>query len=317
MLKKTFFAMTAALLLSVGTVVAQDSSAPATGGVAGGSEDAENVMPGIKLRGTKAIANNDAGAEKDADKARKVPIITVVSGLPEGDLGGVPPEGGPGDPPKDPPPPESDEDPTPEDDDTPKFFGEPVSGKFDIIMDRSGSMSSSDAGSGPIEDVNGGIISTPNRIQRVKAEATKLLNQLSETDEFALQSFGGGVQEQVYYEALVKADSSGIQQGLQFIQDMHASGHTPAYSALKIGCTQYGNDLDKMFFLCDGQPNSDMGAPGNNGRPAAIIADFPAWYASLKAAGCQLVCIHIGNSGAAEQFMLALAGAGNGIYVKR
>lgn len=307
MLKAPLVALTAALSIFVTNTHAQGSVQSNT--------DAESHLPALKIRGTTAIAENDANAERDADKARRAPVITVVIDLNDFSVSEITPERD-DDVPNDPPPPESDEDPNPEDDDTPRFYGEPVSGSFNLVMDRSGSMGTADAEAGPIEDSNGGIITNPNRLQRVKAEATKLLQQLSESDRFALQSFGGG-QEQMYYSDLVVANSAGIQQGLQFIQDMQADGHTPAYSALKIACTQYGTELDKIFFLCDGAPNSDQGAPGGNGNVANILADFPTWYAQLKANGCQLVCVHVGNSGAAETFMRALAAAGSGIYIKR
>jgi hypothetical protein len=217
---------------------------------------------------------------------------------------------------EDDPPEEPDEEPPVEDEEPPTFFGEPVSGNFVFCLDRSGSMGAVDSGSGPIEDANGGIIASPNRIVIVKSEATKVLNQLSENDEFAIVSFGAGP-EWSWYQSRVPATASNISTAVQEIAQLQAYGATPAYSALKKSCELYndGDGLDKIYFLCDGSPNSDSGAPGGNGNASAILAAFPQWWqAGPATSDCSMVCVHIGTSGAAGQFMQALANLTGGIY---
>lgn len=220
------------------------------------------------------------------------------------------------DEPEDEPPEEPAEEPPVEDDEPPTFFGEPVSGNFVFCLDRSGSMGASDAGSGPIEDANGGIIANPSRIVIVKAECIKVLTQLSEDDEFAIVTFGAGP-EWTWYPARLPASGGNVQTAVGEVNGMQASGATPAYTALKKSCTLYndGDGLDKLYFLCDGSPNSDSQAPGGNGSASVILADFPQWWQGGPGANdCTLVCVHIGTSGAAGQFMQALAALAGGIY---
>ncbi len=216
------------------------------------------------------------------------------------------------------PPPESDIDGPPEEileepptevEEPPTFFGEPVSGNFVWVLDRSGSMSAADSGSGPIEGAGGNIMVNPNRIQVVKSECTRVLMQLKEEDMFAIISFGGGP-DVSWYEALVYATGANKTQGINTVNAMIASGMTPAYPALQRACQQYGTELDKMYFLCDGGPNQ-------GGNAAQILADFPNWYSGLREAGCELVCVHIGNSGAAASFMQALANGNGGTYIHK
>jgi hypothetical protein len=207
------------------------------------------------------------------------------------------------------PPEEILEEPPTEIDEPPTFFGEPVSGNFVWVLDRSGSMSMADSGSGPIEDANGNILVSPNRMQIVKSECIRVLTQLREEDQFAIISFGANP-DVTYYQALVPATSGNVQQGIATVNALVASGMTPAYPALLRACQQYGTELDKMYFLCDGGPNQGGGA-------AQILADFPGWYQGLRDAGCELVCVHIGNSGSAASFMQALANQNGGTYIHK
>jgi len=192
----------------------------------------------------------------------------------------------------------------------PTFFGEPVSGKFVWVLDRSGSMGAIDSGSGPIEDAGGGIITNPNRIQIVKSECIRVLSQLSEDDWFAIVSFGWNP-DVSYYPEMVPAVSGNKASGINTVTQLVANGGTPAYPALQRACTQYNeHDLNKIYFLCDGGPNVGGGAP-------QILADFPGWFQSQRDRGCELVCVHIGDSGAAAQFMQALANGNGGTYIHK
>ena len=192
----------------------------------------------------------------------------------------------------------------------PTFFGEPVSGKFVWVLDLSGSMGITDSGSGPIESPDGTIFTNPNRIQVVKSECIRVLNMLTEDDWFAIISFGGNP-DVSYYPEMVPGTAGNKQAAISNIQALVASGATPAYPALQRACTQYNeHDLDKIYFLCDGSPNLGGGAP-------QILADFPGWFQSQKDRGCELVCVHIGDSGAAAQFMQALANGNGGTYIHK
>jgi hypothetical protein len=188
----------------------------------------------------------------------------------------------------------------------PQFFGESVSGKFVWCLDRSGSMSIADSGSGPIEGSDGSIISSPNRILIVKTECIKVLQQLSEEDKFAIVTFGGNP-DHTWYADMKDATASNKTDAINFVNAMVASGWTPAFHALELSC-QYDIDLNKLFFLCDGEPNA-------GGAASAILAAFPNWF--QRYTDCTLVCVHIGTSGGAAAFMQALAAGNNGVYIHK
>jgi|GEM_PF-2450250 len=227
----------------------------------------------------------------------------------------------------------------------PMFFGEPVVGNFILVLDRSGSMGSQDLAGCPVFDENGNVISNPSRIQAVQTEATKLLNSLTEENEFAIVTFGGGTSSssrstsgsssstrgcgpyaprpapQVVdgpqsgngsveaYGARVTATSGNKQQGVTVVSAMRALGPTPLYNALNTACSRFGTDIDKLFVLTDGRPNV-------TGDAAAILRDFPGWYEGMKTFGCEIVCLHIGNGTEGTTFLEALASSGGGRYIK-
>lgn len=220
--------------------------------------------------------------------------------------------GGAEEPPIEPPVPE----PPVEEEEPPTFFGEPVKGNFVWVLDRSGSMQIADSGSGPIEDWNGNVISQPSRMTVMKSECVKVISRLKADDKFAIVTFGDNP-EWTWFNALVAANDGNKAAATNFIINMQANGWTPAYTALKKGCTLYGTDLDKFFFLSDGSPNYDSGAPGGYGGPSAILSAFPGWYSSLKINGCDLVCIHMGSDMGAGAFMQDLANQNGGTYIKK
>lgn len=201
------------------------------------------------------------------------------------------------------------EEPPQENPDPGDFWGEPVFGRIVWVLDRSGSMGVSDSGAGPIEMPDGSNIANPNRLQVVKAETIRTISSLSEDDEFALVTFGASPDVD-YSPAMAKATAGNKQEGISKVQSMVASGGTPAYPALQRACSQYGAELTKFFFLSDGAPNVGGGAP-------QILADFPTWYQPLRDNNCSLVCILVGNSGAAAQFMQTLANQNGGTYITR
>lgn len=255
----------------------------------------------------------------ETDKPARAPRIVLPAdpsapaAPPPGGGPGTPPvEDDPNAPPVEPPVP----DPPVEEEDPPTFFGEPVSGNFVWCLDRSGSMGIADSGSGPIEDWNGNVVSNPNRITVVKSECIKVLGLLKEEDEFAITSFGDNP-EWTWFNARVPATDGNKQSAINFVRNMQAYGWTPAYTALMKACTMYGTDLDKLYFLCDGSPNYDSGAPGGYGGPSTILSAFPGWFSGLKAQGCELVCVCIGSDYGAAQFMQDLANQNGGTYIKK
>ena len=189
----------------------------------------------------------------------------------------------------------------------PTFFGEPVSGNFLWCLDRSSSMSIADNGSGPIEDENGNALNLPSRIQVVKAECIRVLRQLKADDRFAIVHFGDSVTS---FRELVSGSDGNKMEAVTEVSALMAAGGTAAHDALKIVCEQFGTEIDKIFFLCDGSPNK-------GGTAAQILQDFPIWFKAKRDAGCQLVCIHIGGDSYAASFMQALAAENGGTLIHK
>ncbi len=279
-------------------------------GLAQGLE-AQNKTPEIRRESDQG-KNDDKGAKpfrlvlpkKQGSPSKKVNTPPVTTGFPPVQK-------------KSPEPPREQEPrdpPVVAEGDAPPFFGEPVVGNFVFVLDRSGSMSSTL--STPIEDWNGNVVSRPSFLRTVKAEAIRVISGLTEDNEFAVVTFGGGP-EWTWYDSRIKATEGNKQAAINEIQKMRASGSTPAYTALKKACTLYGTDLHKIFFLCDGGPNSDSGAPGGYGGASKILSHFPQWYEHLRANGCELVCIQIGGSSAAKKFMKDLANQNSGKYIQK
>src|SRR5690606_33024788 len=160
----------------------------------------------------------------------------------------------------------------------PTFFGEPVNGNFIWCLDRSGSMGVRDSGSGPIEDENGNTVSQPSRIQVVKSECIKVIRQLTDDDQFAIVTFASSVTN---FQDLVFATDGNKTDAIQMVSSMYASGMTAAHDALMISCQNYGTDIDKLYFLCDGGPNV-------TGSSSQILQNFPNWFGPKKDAGCTL-----------------------------
>lgn len=230
----------------------------------------------------------------------------------------------------------------------PSFFGEPVTGNFILVLDRSGSMGSQDLAGCPVFDENGNIIANPSRIQTVQTEATKLINSISSEHEFAIVTFGGnqagggrsaggaGASQPVTrgcgpytprprprvvdgpqsgngtvtaYGARVTGTQANKQRAASTIGAMRAVGPTPLYNALRTACTRFGTDIDKLFVLTDGNPNV-------TGNTSDILRDFPGWYSGMQTFGCETVALHIGNAQEGTEFLQSLAQLGGGKYIK-
>jgi len=184
--------------------------------------------------------------------------------------------------PPDPPPPE----------DPPTYYGEPVQGKFAFVLDASGSMYGS-------------------RIATVRAETTATIGDLTEDDEFDCVAFGDQFGSAQYYSkfmwgTLLPGSEGNKSSAISWVNgpSTNPGGGTPSYACLKRSCEVYPADLDKMFFLSDGYPNT-------SGSSSQILADFPGWWA--KFTDCELICVCIGGGGAS--FMQQLAALAGGSYI--
>jgi len=191
------------------------------------------------------------------------------------------------------------------------FFGEQVSGRFIWCIDRSHSMGEMDSGASPVE-MGGTTISNPSRLQIAKAEAIRAINQLVETDEFAVVNFGGcpGISA---YTSMKKANDANKQAGISGINQLVAFGFTPIHGGLKKAAqtSTYGYEVDALFFLSDGLPTYGPGA-------AQVLIDFPTWYFEKREYGCKLHVIHIGQaSGPGADFMQQLAAANGGTFLHK
>lgn len=214
-----------------------------------------------------------------------------------------PPEPGPPPPPppnpappsegEDMPPSETPPDPPPPED-PPTYYGEPVQGKFAFLLDASGSMGGS-------------------RIATVRAETTATIGDLTDDDEFDCVAYGSQYPQNQDYSvfmwgSLLPGTSSNKSAAISWVNgpSTNPGGGTPTYACLQASCTLYPADLTKMFLLTDGGPNV-------SGSAAQILADFPSWW--TKFSETDLICICIGGSGTAQQFMQQLAALAGGTYI--
>jgi hypothetical protein len=268
---------------------------------AGMTASAQGIGNGAKASGANTTAEK-ASEKGDLPSPPSKIVIPSLGGSTTSNFQTIPDEAE-----TDGPPVEIDD--NPEEDEPPTFFGEPAEGTFVWCLDRSGSMSTHDPGTGAIEYSGGQLITNPTRLQVMKFETISVLEKLSEKDEFAIVHFGG-CPTVTYYQALVKANEANRQQGINQVNALTAYGSTPAKPALNKATHQYGALLDKIFFLCDGEPNLQ-------GTAQEILADFPNWYDPIRANGCEFVSILIGNSGPAEEFMTAIANVAGGTFIRR
>ncbi len=201
----------------------------------------------------------------------------------------TPPSEGPDVPPTETPP----SPPPPED--PPTYYDEPVAGKFVFLLDSSGSMYGS-------------------RIASVRQETCAVIDQLTDTDEFDCNTYGDQHGYPTYtkfmWGSLQPATAGNRTAAQSWVNgpSTNPGGGTPTYACLKTSCQVYPADLNKMFLLTDGYPNT-------SGSSSQILADFPGWW--TKFTDCTLVCICIGGVSSAQQFMQQLAAQAGGTYIQR
>ncbi len=246
--------------------------------------------------GKASITSPDTHKDKTHDRPMGNPVLKVpgpAGGTPGGEGGTSPPviidtppaEG------EDIPPTEMPPDGPPAEE-PPPYYGEPVSGKFVFVLDASGSMAGS-------------------KVASLRAETTGVINLLVEDDELDCvaygDQFGAGASYSKYlWEGLLPATDGNKSAAANWVNGpaLNPGGGTPTYAALKKACVTYPSDLNKMFLVTDGYPNT-------SGSAQQILADFPGWWTKFD--DCELVCICIGGGGAS--FMQSLASVAGGTYV--
>jgi hypothetical protein len=248
--------------------------------------------------GTSTLSSKDANKTDAHDR----PIGGVNIKLPPPATSTTPPSEPPPPPPPPPPPapPSEGEDlppmetppdpPPPED--PPTYYGEPVQGKFAFLLDASGSMGGS-------------------RIATLRAETTGTIGDLTEDDEFDCVAYGSQFPSSQDYSVflwgtLLPATEGNKSSAISWVNGSatNPGGGTPTYACLKKSCQVYPSDLDKMFLITDGYPNT-------SGSSSQILADFPGWWAKFE--DCELIAVCIGGGGAS--FMQQLAALAGGTYI--
>jgi len=194
----------------------------------------------------------------------------------------------------------------------PTFFGVTVGGRSVFVLDRSGSMGLAATGIGAIEDHNDQIISSPTRMQVLKAEVCRTLNNMSEGDYFGLISFGS-YPNTTAEPFMLEATPSNIKTVMGKVQALIPAGATPTKAALDLAMRQYGSEINSMFLLSDGLPTGT-----GHQSPSEILTWFPTAFAPMAANGCQFVSIHMGpQDDGGMQFMQGLANSVDGMFQHR
>lgn len=192
----------------------------------------------------------------------------------------------------------------------PTFFGEPVIGRVVFVLDRSASMGQPAAGISAIEDHNDRIISTPTRMQVVKAEVSRALMGMTAGNYFGIITFGGYPTTSAD-PFLLEATSTNVAAAVNKVQLMAANGPTPTLTALDLATRQYGSELNTLFLMSDGLPNCGQEAP-------VVLGAFPTKFEPLAKMGCRFVAVHMGpTEDGGMEFMQQLANSVDGTFQHR
>lgn len=191
----------------------------------------------------------------------------------------------------------------------PTFFGVSVGSLVAFCLDRSGSMGTPAEGVGAIEDHNGATISSPSRLQVMKAEVIKVLNGLQPTDKYGIVSFGS-YPTTAGDPFMLEASEANVKASVNKVSTLVANGATPTQTGLARTFELYGPELTNLFFLSDGEPNCGQSA-------TSVLAWFPSGYKTLKDNGCHFVSIHMGADGPTAEFMQSIANIADGTYIRR
>jgi hypothetical protein len=248
----------------------------------------------LSAQASPEIRNEDAERARTHDRpaGRAVVRIPGLNGagspLPAPPNNPVPPSEGddipPVETPANPPPPL----------DPPTFFGEPTYGKFVFALDASGSM--------------GG-----QRIATLRTEAAAVINQLSESDELDVCSFGTQLPAPYkavwLWEQLQPATEENKAAAIEWINgpSTNPGGGNSDYECLKRCVELYPSDLTKLFYWGDGDP----GYIQSQGIP--LLQELPGWWGKFE--DCTLVGICIGNRPQGEQWVQALVASVGGVFI--
>lgn len=258
------------------------------------------------------IVREEAGG---ADGSSGKIVLSIPAPDTETENPGPSPENG--EPPSEPtsPPSEDSHDP-------PTFFGETISGKVIFVIDVSLSMSLKDGGSG--EDYDGNILANMSRLDVVKTELIGMLSAFDESIAFDIVWLAGAEMEfnnskpdtDAWRNELTVANAGNVEAAMEAVKQQQPWWGTPTWRALYRATHDYGADLSKLALLTDGAPYPPSGSWGKD-QQEAILNDFPAWFAPMAGKGCSLICVHVGNSTFAADFMQSLASLNNGEYLHK
>ena len=203
-----------------------------------------------------------------------------------------------------------------EDGEGPTYFGEAAKGTLVFVIDVSASMRGASS-TGSVVDYDGNTVSNPSKIQVLKYETVRVVKLLTEHDHLDFVQLAGVVGGSrlcpTWQGKLVPMNDANKAAAIEFIKNMDTWVLTPTYPALKKGCTLYGSQIDRFFFLSDGAPVGNLQVWG---KPQ-VLADFPGWYQPLKDYGCALSVIHIGREGPDREFMKQVAEQNGGSFTAR
>lgn len=235
------------------------------------------------------------------------------------------------------PPAEPDE-PGAEDDTDETYYGQSVGKRVVFVIDVSWSMGSQDVGAG--EDYDGNTVGSMTRMECVQYETVRLLRTLDESHAFDFVLLAGAEMKEppgfptskpvtkLWKNQLTQCTEGARAEAIDFIQTIVMWFGTPTHAALESACNEYGSEIDNLFFLTDGAPypvalgaapGTMDGGGGSMGRnhKQAILEDFPGWFAPLRAYGCKLSCIHVGQDLGAGTFMQEFSAAMGAEYIRR
>ena len=153
-----------------------------------------------------------------------------------------------------------------------------------------------------------------SRIASVRQETANVISMLTKKDEFDACAYGDQHGYPTYtkfmWGALLPGTDGNKTAAINWVNgpSTNPGGGTPTLPCLRAACAIYPTNLDKMFLLTDGSPNT-------GGSASQILSEFPSLWSRFD--DCTLVCVCIGGVGAAQSFMQSLAAQAGGTYIQR
>lgn len=180
----------------------------------------------------------------------------------------------------------------PRDDGIPKMFGMPIEGNTVFVIDMSGSM--------------GYDLGNSTRLGAVLTETMEAIRVLRPEDSFDIVAFSGFYRYGTlpWRGKLTPASDSAKESAINWLKSLKPDGGTPTLDALVYVCSVYGEEVDNLILVTDGEPNP--------GTEDTIINNINSWMDNLVDAN--LVCINVGEDGL--PFVKRLVHAAGGAYVE-